>query len=78
VGLILSDFNMTAGSGLDLLKYVRRHPVLKKTPFIMVTGNTDSATVAAVKQAGVNNYIVKPISAVNLRTRIEQVLGKLT
>jgi DNA-binding response OmpR family regulator len=34
--------------------------------------------VLAVKQAGVNNYIVKPVSADTLRLRIEQVLGKLT
>ena len=78
VGLIMSDFNMNGATGLDLLKAVRAHPVLKKTPFIMVTGNADRETVTTVMQAGVNNYVVKPVSAINLRARIEQVLGKLT
>lgn len=77
-GLILSDFNMEGGTGLDLLKHVRSHPVLKRTPFIMITGNADKATVQMVMQAGVNNYIVKPVSSAGLRQRIEQVLGKLT
>jgi len=77
-GLILSDHNMDGGSGLDLLKFVRSHPVIKKTPFIMVTGNADRETVMSVMQAGVNNYIVKPVSATALKQRIEQVLGPLS
>ncbi len=75
--LILSDYNMDNGSGLDLLKAVRGNPLTKKLPFIMVTGNADAETVQAVMKAGVNNYIVKPISAASLRQRIEKVLGPL-
>ena len=75
--LILSDFNMDNGSGLDLLKSVRGNPLTKKLPFIMVTGNADADTVQAVMKAGVNNYIVKPISAAALKQRIEKVLGPL-
>ena len=75
--LILSDFNMDNGSGLDLLKAVRANPLTKKLPFIMVTGNSDAETVQTVLKAGVNNYIVKPISAAALRQRIEKVLGPL-
>lgn len=75
--LILSDFNMDNGSGLDLLKSVRGNPLTKKLPFIMVTGNADAETVQAVMKAGVNNYIVKPISAAALKQRIEKVLGPL-
>jgi len=75
--LILSDFNMDNGSGLDLLKSVRGNPLTKKLPFIMVTGNADAETVQTVLKAGVNNYIVKPISAAALKQRIEKVLGPL-
>ena len=75
--LILSDYNMDNGSGLDLLKAVRANPLTKKLPFIMVTGNADAETVQTVLKAGVNNYIVKPISAAALRQRIEKVLGPL-
>ncbi|MEI6558066.1 MAG: response regulator [Rhodospirillaceae bacterium] len=75
--LVLSDFNMDNGSGLDLLRAVRGNPLTRKLPFIMVTGNADAETVQSVLQAGVNNYIVKPISAATLRQRIEKVLGPL-
>ena len=75
--LVLSDYNMDNGSGLDLLKSVRANPLTKKLPFIMITGNADVDVVQAVMKAGVNNYIVKPLSADALRQRIEKVLGPL-
>ncbi|MEI8397079.1 MAG: response regulator [Rhodospirillaceae bacterium] len=75
--LILSDFHMENGSGLDLLKFVRSNPLTRKTPFIMITGTADSEVVSAALQAGVNNYIVKPISQTVLRERVEKVLGPL-
>ena len=78
VQLILSDFNMDNGSGLDLLKFVRSHPIMKKTAFIMITGNMEKETVMSVMKAGVNNYIVKPVSAATLKQRLEPVIGKIT
>ena len=76
--LVVSDFNMENGSGLDLLKAMRAHPVLKRTPVIMVTGNADNATVTSVLQAGVNGYVVKPVAFEALKQRVEKVLGPLT
>lgn len=77
VDLVFSDFNMENGSGLDLLQHVRAHPLTRKLPFIMVTGNADADVVTSVMQAGVNGYVVKPVSASALRQRIEKALGPL-
>jgi len=76
--LVISDFNMDGGTGLDLLKGMRAHPVLKRTPVIMVTGNADKGTVASVVQAGVNGYVVKPVSLEALKARITHILGPLS
>ncbi len=76
--LVVSDYHMVSGSGLDLLKSMRAHPVLKKTPVIMLTGNSDSETVSKVVQAGVNGYMVKPVSFEALKLRVEKVLGALS
>jgi len=76
--LVLSDHNMDNGSGLDFLRAVRGHPLFKRTPFIMITGNSDAETVSSVVRAGVNNYIVKPVSFDTLKKKMEQVLGALT
>jgi two-component system chemotaxis response regulator CheY len=76
--LVISDFNMDNGSGLDLLKNMRMHPVLKRVPVIMVTGNADGETVTSVVKAGVNGYVVKPVSLEALKQRVVHILGPLT
>ena len=46
-----------------------------QTPFIMVTAESKTENVIAAKQAGVNNYIVKPFNADTLKTKIEAVFA---
>ncbi len=76
-GLIISDWNMTPMSGLELLKQVRAEARLKALPFIMVTAESKPENVAAAKSAGVSNYIVKPFTAETLSKKLEAVLGPL-
>ena len=71
-GLILSDWNMEPMSGIDFLKTVRASG--NNVPFIMVTAESTSENVVLAKQAGVNNYIIKPFNADTLKTKIESVL----
>ena len=75
--LIISDYNMPEMDGLNLLRAVRGHPVVRKLPFILLTGRGDKELVIQAVQAGVNNYLVKPFTAAILRQKIEQVVGKL-
>ncbi len=75
-GLVISDWNMEPMTGLELLKEVRADEKLKETPFIMITAESKSENVIAAKQAGVNNYIVKPFNAETLKTKLQSVLGK--
>ena len=76
--LIISDYNMPEMDGLGLLRAVRGHPVVRKVPFILLTGRGDKELVVKAAQAGVNNYLVKPFTAATLREKIEQVMGKLS
>lgn len=76
-GLIISDWNMEPMTGLQLLKEVRADAdeVRKKVPFIMVTAESKTENVIAAKEAGVNNYIVKPFNAATLKAKLMAVLG---
>ncbi len=76
--LIISDYNMPEMDGLGLLRAVRGHPVVRKVPFILLTGRGDKELVVKAAQAGVNNYLIKPFTAAILREKIEQVMGKLS
>ena len=65
-------------SGFELLKQVRgSEDHYADVPFIMVTAESKTENVIAAKQAGVNNYIVKPFNAETLKGKIESVLGPL-
>lgn len=77
-GLVISDWNMEPMTGLELLKSVRGagNDNVSKVPFIMVTAESKTENVIAAKQAGVNNYIVKPFNAETLKTKIASVLGE--
>lgn len=74
-GLVISDWNMEPMTGFDLLKQVRADDKLKTTPFIMVTAESKTENVVAAKQAGVDNYIVKPFNATTLQQKINSVIG---
>lgn len=72
-GLVISDWNMEPMTGYELLQKVRADEALKDIPFIMVTAEAKSENVVAAKEAGVNNYIVKPFNAQTLKGKIESV-----
>src|SRR3546814_689129 len=59
-GLVISDWNMEPMTGLQLLREVRADAKLKSLPFIMITAESKTENVIAAREAGVNNYIVKP------------------
>jgi two-component system chemotaxis response regulator CheY len=77
-GLIISDWNMAPMTGYELLKEVRANPETAATPFIMITAESKTENVIAAKQAGVNNYIVKPFNAQTLKAKIDAVFGEAT
>jgi two-component system, chemotaxis family, chemotaxis protein CheY len=74
-GLVISDWNMAPMTGFELLQEVRAIPDLNRLPFIMVTAEARTQNVIAAKQAGVDNYIVKPFSAETLRAKVSAVLS---
>ena len=76
-GLVLSDWNMQPVTGLELLKQVRAEERTKKTPFVMVTAEAKVDNVIAARQAGVNNYVIKPFTLAVLKQKLTTVLGKI-
>ena len=76
-GLVLSDWNMQPMSGLELLKEVRAEERTKTLPFVMVTAEAKAENVVAARQAGVNNYVIKPFTLAVLKQKLTAVLGEV-
>ncbi|MFK0298336.1 response regulator [Brevundimonas sp. NPDC090276] len=76
-GLVLSDWNMQPVTGLELLKQVRAEERTKATPFVMVTAEAKVENVIAARQAGVNNYVIKPFTLAVLKQKLTSVIGEI-
>jgi two-component system chemotaxis response regulator CheY len=76
-GLVLSDWNMQPMTGLELLQQVRAEAATRAVPFVMVTAEAKAENVVAARQAGVNNYVIKPFTLAVLKQKLTTVLGEL-
>ena len=76
-GLVLSDWNMQPVTGLELLKQVRAEEKTRAIPFVMVTAEAKVENVIAARQAGVNNYVIKPFTLAVLKQKLTSVVGEI-
>jgi two-component system, chemotaxis family, response regulator PixG len=60
--LILLDVGMPKVDGYELCRLLRKHPLFKSTPIIMVTGNTGIIDRARARLAGTTDYMTKPFT----------------
>jgi phosphoserine phosphatase RsbU/P len=75
IDLILLDIEMAGMDGIHTCRRLRAEPHLHDTPVIMVTGKTDSQTVADAFAAGAMDYIVKPVQRIELLARVRSALA---
>ena len=73
--LILLDVMLPDADGFDVLLRIRRHPVLKNVPVIMLTGKATREAVIQGLASGADGYITKPFQADALTSAIRTVLG---
>jgi len=76
--LIICDYHLPDGNGLDILNFVREKNKKDKknlnVPFIMVTGNNDVGIVKQCIEKGVTDYLVKPLQASTFLQKCSQAL----
>jgi len=72
VDLLLVDWNMPNLNGLELVNYLRSREQFKSLPIIMITSEAAKYNVIEAVKAGVNDYIVKPVSERALIQKIER------
>ena len=75
--IVLTDWAMPIFDGLELTQMIRQ-PGANANPYvpiIMVTGHTEKARVTAARDAGITEFLAKPISAKALYQRIVNVVA---
>lgn len=73
--LLVVDWNMPDMSGIDMVRWGREN-IVSFPPVIMLTARHENEDVAAALNAGADDYIVKPESAIVIAARVEAVLRR--
>ena len=70
--LIITDWNMSPVSGLEFVQNIRRGANVPNrfVPIIMLTGYTEMKRVEEARDAGINSFLAKPLSAASLYKRL--------
>lgn len=70
--LILLDLKLPLVSGLEVLKWIRAHPLLYSRIVIVFSASAEPRDIAEAYRAGANSYLVKPT---NLSSLTELAIG---
>ncbi len=73
--LILTDYNMPGGKGADLVRWVRTREVDDRVPIIVVSSEMNAALYSRMAQAGVDQWIAKPVCVASLIAAVDAVCG---
>jgi len=76
--IILLDREMPVLDGIEFTKMLRssRELASQFTPIVMVSAHADLAKVTEARDAGVSEYLAKPLSAKALYLRISEVVSR--
>lgn len=74
--LIFVDWDAGRMSGLEFTREIRRNTtgISREVPIILLAGIIDHDQLMAARQAGINEFLLKPVSAQNVLSRIEEVI----
>lgn len=76
--IILLDWEMTPFDGIEFTTMVRNANDMSNTfmPIIMISAHSEYWRISQARDAGINEFLVKPISAKSLFSRICKVIEK--
>jgi two-component system, chemotaxis family, chemotaxis protein CheY len=75
---VLCDLSMTPVDGIEFTKKVRssqkyHNPFI---PIVMVTGHTERPRIEAARDAGITEFLAKPVTAQSLLKRLAQIVNQ--
>jgi two-component system chemotaxis response regulator CheY len=73
IDLVICDWNMPKGTGLEVLQQLRADARFRELPFLMLTAEGYRENVLAASKAGATEFIVKPFTADVLLAKVDQM-----
>ena len=74
--VIVTDYNMPGMDGVALVKALRADPLTRGIAVLMLTSENNVEKEAQALEAGVDDYILKPVEPRRLAARVKSVLAR--
>jgi CheY-like chemotaxis protein len=75
--LLILDVHMPLYGGLEVLQMLRKRLASRQIKVIALTADTRWALRDEMKQAGVDSYMIKPVSLAQLGAEVARLLGQM-
>jgi CheY-like chemotaxis protein/glycosyltransferase involved in cell wall biosynthesis len=72
--LVIVDVNMPIVSGMEVVRYIR-NTKKSATPIMILSGNTDDDMITEGFDLGINDYMKKPLSLIEVCARVKRLIG---
>jgi CheY-like chemotaxis protein len=72
--LVLLDLVMPVVNGFDACTALRRHPLTRNIPIVVITGVPNSANVQAVMKLGADDVLAKPFTEETLTSMVKRAV----
>ncbi len=74
--LVILDIGMPGMNGFEVLKQIRKDPLARRIPVIMISGNQRSINILRKRQVDADGFIKKPFTRSEIFTRVEKMLNQ--
>lgn len=73
--LVFVEYDLLPVNGVEFTRFVRhgKQAQIRAVPVVMVTTHTDEEVVTGAREAGVDAFLVKPLSGKNLHSHLERL-----
>ncbi|WP_025673739.1 phosphate regulon transcriptional regulator PhoB [Salinivibrio socompensis] len=76
--MILMDWMLPGGSGLNLIKHLKREELTRQIPVVMLTARGEEEDKVRGLEVGADDYITKPFSPKELMARLKAVMRRVS
>ena len=74
--LVVTDLVMPYKNGLEIIREMRADPALSHIPVIVISMKDKEPDIVHGLEEGADDYVVKPVHALELATRIKKLLER--
>jgi two-component system phosphate regulon response regulator PhoB len=76
--LILLDWMLPGGSGINLIKHLKRQEMTRSIPVVMLTARGEEEDKVKGLEVGADDYITKPFSPKEMLARLKAVIRRVS